>query len=115
MIDWIVAIFLLIGSGFMLLASIGIIRLPDTYTRLSASTKSATLGIIFIMTAVSIHFQSYDVVMESILVILFVFFTAPLSSHLIGRAAYHNKVPLSEHTVVDELKQEKEQSKRSSA
>jgi multicomponent Na+:H+ antiporter subunit G len=87
---------LLSGSLFGLLGAVGIIRMPDLFTRLQASTKAGTLG-------VTIHFADLGITVRAMLVVAFLFLTAPIAAHMIARAAYFVKVPLWEHTEFDEL------------
>ena len=104
MIGWIVAVFMVLGSLFMLLAAIGVARMPDLFMRMQAATKAATMGAGLIGLAVALHFGDIATVMRAGLVIGFIFITAPVSAHLIGRAAYFVGVPLWEGTVIDELR-----------
>ncbi|GGP12527.1 Na+/H+ antiporter subunit G [Oceanobacillus neutriphilus] len=106
MIDVLVAIFVVIGVFFAVVSAIGIVRLKDVYSRAHASGKSATLGVIFIMLAVFIHFLSQGVMNAKILLaILFLFLTAPVASLMITRSAYRNGVKLEKNTVIDDLKE----------
>jgi len=82
------SIALLLGMMFCLLAAVGILRMPDIYTRMQASTKAGTLGIACIIVAVAIHFQDAIVSLQAALVIAFLFLTAPIASHLIARSIY---------------------------
>jgi len=102
--EWICAILLVGGSLFMLVAAIGILRFPDLFTRMHAATKAASFGVGLMLTSVAIHFAEFWVSIEVILVIGFIFLTAPVASHMIGRAAYFLQVPLWEGTVMNELK-----------
>jgi len=95
--------FLILGSLFMLLASIGIYQMPDVFLRMSASSKATTLGLILIMLAVSIHFDNVGVTARAIGIVLFIIMTGPVSAHMIGRAAYVTGTPLWEKTGPDEL------------
>lgn len=103
MIDWIAAILMIVGSMFSLLAAVGIVRMPDLYTRMHASTKSITFGVGFILLAVAIHFRDLGIATQALLVIAFLLLTAPISAHIIGRAAYLIGVPQWEGTLIDEL------------
>lgn len=106
MIDAIVAIFVIIGVFFAVVSAVGILRLKDVYSRAHASGKSATLGVIFIMLAVFIHFLSQGIMNAKILLaILFLFLTAPVASLMITRSAYRNGVKLDKNTVIDDLKE----------
>lgn len=103
MIDWIIAIFLLSAAMFILFAGIGVLRLPDLLTRMHASTKAGALGAVLIMFAAALYFGSLAVMAKSLAVILFVFMTAPVAAHAIGRAGYFVGVPIWYKNVKDEL------------
>lgn len=98
------ALFLIVGSLFMLLAGIGIVRMPDLFMRMQAATKAATLGAGCMLVAVAIFFGGVTVPTRALLVIAFVFLTAPVAAHMIGRAAYSVGVPLWRGTIVDEVR-----------
>lgn len=83
-----VAVSLLVGVSFSLVAAIGLVRLPDLYLRLHATSKATTLGVAGVLLAVLFHFGSYEVTTKVLLVILFFFITAPAGAHAIGRSAY---------------------------
>lgn len=96
----------LLGGGvFCLLAGIGVLRMPDVYTRMQASTKAGTLGVGFIILAVMFYFDSSLVAAEAFLVIGFLFATAPIASHLIARASYYVRVKAWDRTSPDELRE----------
>jgi multicomponent Na+:H+ antiporter subunit G len=95
---------ILVGALFMLLAALGVVRLPDLLTRMHATTKAATLGATLIMLAVAIHFAEVAVVARAFGVILFIMMTAPVAAHVIGRAGYFVGSRLWDGTVKDELK-----------
>jgi multicomponent Na+:H+ antiporter subunit G len=102
--DIVVAALIVIGGGFMLLAGIGILRMPDVFMRMQAATKAATLGAGCMLLAVAVHFGELTVVARALLVIAFVFLTAPVAAHMIARAAYSVGTPLWEGTIADELR-----------
>ncbi|RKD73450.1 multisubunit sodium/proton antiporter MrpG subunit [Sinobaca qinghaiensis] len=106
-IETIVALLLLIGTTLALLSAIGILRLPDIYTRSHAGTKSATLGVLCTLLGTFIFFAGIEnfFSVRLILGILFVFLTAPVAGHLMCRAAYRSGVPMSDRSVSDELKE----------
>jgi len=97
------AIFIFIGTLLVLLSAIGIIRLPDIYMRMSATTKAATLGVGSILLGTAIHFWDLGIFSRGLIIISFLFLTAPVAAHMIGRAAYKNKIPLWKNSIVDEL------------
>ena len=94
-----------IGAVLMLVAGVGIVRLPDLYMRMSATTKAATLGVACLLSAAALHFDDLEVTSRAAAVVLFTLSTAPVAAHMIGRAAYRAGVPLWERTVCDELKE----------
>lgn len=89
-VNIIVSFLLIIGAFVTLSASIGIIRFPDIFTRLHAATKASTLGVSSIILAAFLYLLvKEDIVSGKLLIgILFVLITAPVSSHMIGRAAH---------------------------
>jgi multicomponent Na+:H+ antiporter subunit G len=103
MTEILVPLLLLIGSAFMLLAAVGVLRMPDLYMRIGTSTKAATLGLICILIAVVAHFWEIGIGARAIATIFLVLLTAPVAAHMIGRAAYVVGVPLWDRTIVDEL------------
>lgn len=104
MSETIVAILLFVGAAFVLLASVGVLRLPDLFTRMQAATKAATLGSDFLLLAVAVFFEDLGVTTRALAAVAFITFTAPIAAHMIGRAAYFVSVPLWEGTIIDELR-----------
>ncbi|WP_197089686.1 monovalent cation/H(+) antiporter subunit G [Bacillus sp. SA1-12] len=105
-IELIAVSLILIGTIFSFLSAIGLIRLPDLYTRSHALSKGSTMGVLFILVGTFLFF-----IMEGIfsirlfLGIFFVFLTAPVAAHVIVRAAYRSNVALSKESVRDDLKE----------
>jgi multicomponent Na+:H+ antiporter subunit G len=97
-------IFILLGSIFILISAIGLLRMPDLYMRMSATTKAVTLGVGFILLGTAIHFWEVGILSRAIIIISFLFVTAPVAAHMVGRAAYFDGVPLWDGTLIDELK-----------
>ncbi|MCB0012358.1 MAG: monovalent cation/H(+) antiporter subunit G [Anaerolineales bacterium] len=95
-----------LGIGLMVVAGIGLLRFPDIFLRMSAVTKAATMGTSLILLATAFYFGRFDLGSFSrvLAIIFFIFVTAPVSAHMIGRAAYSDGVPLCEETEVDELR-----------
>ena len=86
----IISFFLIFGAFFMLVGSIGMIRLPDLFMRLHAPTKSSTLGLGGVLIAsilLSITFGRFGI--AEILITLLAFITAPVSANLMAQAAIH--------------------------
>lgn len=107
MSEIVASVLLLIGLGFTLLGSIGLVRLPDFYTRMHAPTKATTLGVANILAAAALTLpgDAVALALKAILAIIFFFMTAPIGAHMLARAARHLKVPVAEQTV-NELENE---------
>jgi multicomponent K+:H+ antiporter subunit G len=89
--DALVAALLVTGAAFALVGSIGLARLSDFYRRLHAPTKSTTLGVGGVLVASALHF-SFELGHPSLhefLITVFVLLTAPISAHLLVKAALH--------------------------
>lgn len=97
------AVAIVIGSLFMLIAGIGLVRFPDLYLRMSATTKAATFGVGFSLLAAALHFYDWGISTRALATIVFIFISAPVAAHIVGRAAYLNRVPLWKNTLCDEL------------
>ncbi len=104
----IIMILMGIGALFVLLAAIGVVRMPDLYLRISVTTKAATLGVGLILGGAGIYFAEASVISRSVAIICFLFLTAPIAAHMIGRTAYFNGAEMWEKTTVDEFKEEYE-------
>lgn len=91
-----------LGCLLMLVAALGVVRLPDVLVRLHASSKAGTLGAALILAAAAMVAGELRIALESALIVLFLVLTAPVASHMIGRAAYRSGQPLAADTVVVE-------------
>ena len=98
------AVLVLCGAVLCLTASAGLLRFRDVPTRLHAATKPQVLGLILICLAVAVATRSWHVVAFIVPVILIQFATAPLSAHMIGRAAYRNGTIDERGLYADELR-----------
>jgi len=98
------AALMLVGAFFMCVAAIGVARMPDLFMRLHASTKSATLGAGCLMLGAALHFSEFAIGVRALAVVIFLFATAPVAAHMLGRAAYLAGVPLWEGTLSDDLR-----------
>jgi multicomponent Na+:H+ antiporter subunit G len=96
------AIAIVIGVFFMLVSSLGVLRMPDFYSRLHAPTKAATLGLFFLLIAVIIGVPEKVVVTKALLALVFIAATAPVGAHIMSRAAYRVGVETGPDTVIDE-------------
>ncbi|WP_181704310.1 monovalent cation/H(+) antiporter subunit G [Chthonobacter albigriseus] len=80
-------ILLLVGAGFALIGALGVLRFPDVYTRMHAASKAGTLGSGFCLLAVAVNETSFDVTTRALAGVIFFLLTAPVSAHLLARAA----------------------------
>lgn len=101
---WVAYILICIGSVFVFIAAVGILKMPDIFMRMHAATKAGTLGCGLILFGAAVYFHNTQVSIEAFLTILFIYITAPIASHLIARAAYAQNVELSPSTTTDELR-----------
>ncbi len=92
-----------LGALLILLAAVGIVRMPDLLSRMHSSSKAGTLGTILILAGVALVQGGTGVVVRSLLVIVFLFLTAPVAAHVIARAARRSGQAASDELVVDEL------------
>jgi multicomponent K+:H+ antiporter subunit G len=89
LIEAVTALLILIGATFVLIGSIGLARLPDFFTRLHGPTKATTLGVGSIVVAALVHSTALNgtLSLRDLTVSLFLFITAPVSAHLLAKAA----------------------------
>jgi len=95
---------LIAGTFFVILGAIGLLRMPDVYSRLHAVTKSSTLGLAGVLASSALMFGTAGAnVTPEVLTVLFVFLTNPVGGHMIARSAYLTGVPLSDRSVMDAM------------
>ncbi|MFD2236380.1 monovalent cation/H(+) antiporter subunit G [Aureimonas populi] len=99
----IAGLFVIAGSSFVLIAALGLLRFPDFYTRVHAAAKAGTVGSALTLVALAIVSNETAEVLRAIAAIFFFFLTAPLSAHLLGKAAHSAGYQLWEGSVQDEL------------
>ncbi|HEU5087216.1 MAG TPA: monovalent cation/H(+) antiporter subunit G [Roseiflexaceae bacterium] len=97
-------VLILTGAIFLLLAAVGVLRMPDLFTRMQSASKASTLGIACVLLALAFHFPGISVNIRVVGTIVFFYLTAPITAHLVGRAAYFVGVPVWKGTVIDELR-----------
>jgi len=101
MIDVIGYILIIIGILFDIFGCIGLVRFPDVYNRLQASTKCVTLGTIMLLVGVACISGSGPIAAKAVICAVFILITAPTAAHAIAKGAYASGVPLWEKSVVD--------------
>jgi multicomponent K+:H+ antiporter subunit G len=88
--EWTAAILIVVGSFFLLVGAIGLVRLPDFYMRLHGPTKASTLGVGGVLLAsLLLGLEQGRPGLSELLVTLFIFVTAPVSANLLAQAALH--------------------------
>ncbi|GAA6173001.1 Na+/H+ antiporter subunit G [Colwellia sp. KU-HH00111] len=94
MTEWIISILLLIGGFFVLVGSIGLVKMPDFFMRLHGPTKATTLGMASLLTASMIFFSSTQAgwSAKEVLISLFLILTAPISGYMMIKSAIHHKL-----------------------
>jgi len=103
--DVVSGLLIVLGTFFVAIGSVGLIRFPDVLCRMHATTKTTTLGACSILLAVVVEHGYSAVSLKSLLAIWFLLLTAPAGAHMIARAAYRAGVPLAtDRMVVDDLK-----------
>jgi multicomponent Na+:H+ antiporter subunit G len=95
-------ILFLAGAILGLLAAVGVLRMPDVFTRMQASTKAATLGLGCLLAGLAIQLPEVSVVIRAGSIGAFVMLTTPVAAHVIARAAFLTGVPLWKGTLIDE-------------
>lgn len=105
-IEIIGAVVTLIGSIFLFLGALGLIRMPDVYNRIQAGTKATTLGAMLSLVGIGIiHLDWYG---KIIVLVIFVLVSNPISSHVLAGAAYHIGIPLAKRSVIDKMSKQTE-------
>jgi len=99
-IELVISIFLILGGIFVLVGSIGLLRLQDVYVRLHAPTKATTLGLgsVLIASMLYMYFAQGGFYINELLITLFLVITAPVTAHILAKAAMHHKVKLMART-----------------
>lgn len=103
MIDIFIGFLSTVGAFAILFASLGILRMPDFYLRLSVTVKAATLGVGLLLFCAAIIFPDISVSTKALAITFFLIITSPIAAHMIARAAYFTGTPLWKDTIADEL------------
>lgn len=104
-LDLVAAICLLLGAVLSVAAGIGLIRFPDALSRMHAATKPQMVGLIFVLLAIALTDRSWATVAVLAPVLIFQMLTAPISAHMIGRAAYRAGNVDPDYLLADELEE----------
>jgi len=101
-LQWLTALFLLLGALLALLAAVGVLRFPDTFQRMQASSKASTLGLACLLTGAALQHPDVASLMRLASIAAFVMLTAPLSAHVVARVSLHRGTPLWKGTILNE-------------
>jgi multicomponent Na+:H+ antiporter subunit G len=94
MTEFLIAAFILAGALLMLIASIGLLRLPDVLCRSHAVAKALTLGVFLLLSGLWLNLEGEDASLKILLAIFFQLVTIPVASHLVGLLALKKNLPL---------------------
>jgi len=106
LLDYIGMFFVLMGSLFFLFGTIGLVRMPDLYNRMQASTKTTTLGVLSFLIGIGLMELGWFI--KLLIIALFVVLTAPVGASALARASYKHGVKLWKNSVVDKYKEGKD-------
>ena len=101
-VDVVAGVLMLAGSALALIAAIGLFRMPDAYSRIHVATKPATLAVVFSMTAALLRVPGLTSSTKLVLAIVLQFWTVPVASHMLGRAARDAGLEPAQEWVTDE-------------
>lgn len=104
MSELLTGLLLILGSFFLLVASLGTWRMPDIFMRMHAATKAGTVGAGLILLAAIVYFGELKITLRALATIGFLLITAPIAAHMIGRTAYFVGVDFWQGMGVDEFK-----------
>lgn len=102
MIDWLSSGACIAGATLALLAGVGVLRMPDVFTRMQASTKASTLGLGCLLAAAALRNPELAFIVRAASISAFMLLTTAVSAHVIARAAARSGAPIWEGTAVDE-------------
>jgi len=83
-----------LGLFFLFTGTVGLNRMPDVFTRMHATTKCDTVGVGLIIMGLLLRAGTWANAVKLILVLAFMWISSPTVSHLVGQAAWHDKVPM---------------------
>ncbi|WP_405632531.1 Na+/H+ antiporter subunit G [Pseudoalteromonas sp. Ld20] len=98
--EWVVSILLLIGGAFILIGSIGLIKMPDFFMRLHGPTKATALGMAGVLIGAMVFFSNTQdgISVKELLITIFLLITAPISGYMLIKSAIHHKLKAKEGT-----------------
>lgn len=99
-IELVVSVLLVTGAVFVFIGSLGLVKLPDFYTRLHGPTKATTLGMgcLLIASVILVTYQQGYLSLHELLITLFLLITAPVTAHMLAKTALHHKLQILDKT-----------------
>lgn len=104
MTEWLAFAAFIAGALFILISAIGLLRLPDLFMRMHASTKTTSMGFTLILIGVIVAFPAPGTVIKSLLIIIFIYLTTPLGTHMVGKSGHLLGIKQWRHAVRDDMK-----------
>lgn len=86
-IDWIAGLIMLVGAVFVVIGAVGVMRMPDLYTRLHAASVTETLGAALVLIGLMVYTGWNLSTFKLFAILLFLLFTAPVASYALANAA----------------------------
>lgn len=103
-LDVVAAVCLLGGALLSLSAGVALVRFPDLMSRMHAATKPQVLGLLLVLVACGLRLRTGEDITTLVLIAVFQLATAPVAAHMVGRAAYRDRLARADLLVTDELK-----------
>jgi multicomponent Na+:H+ antiporter subunit G len=107
MTDWIATALFMAGATLALLAGVGVLRMPDVFTRMQASTKASTLGLGCLLTGLVVRHPEVSLTIRAVSIAAFMMLTTAVAAHVIARAAAKSGAQLWKGTLIDERPKDK--------
>ena len=111
-LEWIVGALLLIGAFLTFVGALGVVRFPDVLTRMSAASKTSTLGAICMLAGYGITHSDLGTDLRALAAIGFLALSTPIAAHAIGRAAHRRGEAVGSQTRLDELARDEDPQSR---
>ncbi|TPW26682.1 monovalent cation/H(+) antiporter subunit G [Pararhizobium mangrovi] len=108
------SILILVGAIFAFSAAVGLVRLPDLYTRMHAASKAGSVGSGLMLVAVAVYSQDLGIATRALAGVVFFLLTAPISAHLLAKAAHSVGYRLDKVSVYDDLQEQIDRDKPAS-
>lgn len=104
-----IAILILAGSLYMLIAALGIVKLRDVYMRMHAITKASSLSVLLLIVAVMTAFPTAAIIISGLAILTFIILTTPIATHMMARVAHLLGIRPAPGCVGDELEEDEKE------